>query len=1453
MLEVGANNPVFNGAMLSHSEARAHFATWCVLSSPLVLGLDLTNETAMSWVWDTIANERAIAVNQMYVGDAGRMVLAHGKVHMGGLGQHAATMVFAKTIAKAAGQGKGAHQVAVVVLNNHGMPFSPDINANVSIPTKTLGINCGAGCTVTDVWSGKTVGGSGAAPVTATLTASGILPHDSVFQILTAPDGSAGIDDVGRSAHAHTHVRNKNDDTGSNAVVVDCAEGAVDCTAQLQVALSDPSTDHIVVPRRTSPWPSGPLMLNRSNVKLELAAGAIIQARRSAFVEPNSLLTVTGWVRGGDQNQTTTIRNISIVGAKGSALSMWRADYANTSLYTHSEDRMGLSITGVEDLLLEGFVVAETGGDGIYLRNIFGGHVRNVTTDGAYRNGMSIISASDLLVEDCVFARTGAVRDPVTGAVRAQYGTQPRAGVDIEPDAAHDLLANVTLRRVSAIENAGDAFDILACEGSATDCSSRPGRKVSVALEDCEARDCPYIWGSAFVIALNSALGSVTVTNASAENMPGAGLAVYASTPFGSGTSLVVHNLTMSSVATEWQRRLTGKGAVQSWYPVTIGAQGMMPNHIELNQVSVYEITAVEAGQTFVGCQNHSYDDNYFITASCGAVGRVGALTGDVTVWAAKNHSACSKALLGGAGDNLAVTCSTLLTSDAHMRLKGDDTDPPQIELDMRAPTPRWEKTIKMDDSDAEILNAETEELLQRFEDAQRHDTDSARVGGGGSCPNNCSLNGVCDNSGTAQAICICDGPWAGDDCGKVVTLPSPTKSVYGNGFGDTHPSNVTSWGGSLLYEGTQWHLYATQMRSGGMMSWASQSECVHAVATHPAGPFAFVCQDVAVPLWCHGPQVLRHEPSGEFLLLHVGDGDRGPPGPPEPPPAPTPALAPPQPSPPPQPAPSCLKSNNCPPAYGGACPSSKVPGYTCYPGVCGADSEPRMGSCGEPPSGDLAEPTVNCTRDDIAACALAAAAECDKNLGCGAFSLSEAWNYAQQTKLFSKNATRVPVDYWTSWYKDDALDAAAEPQLGDPDAALRANTVPESVVSGFMHHSKSPDGPWLPATGPSPMHGANNDVCNMPDAAFHPNGTLFVICGNGALMSRVLDRKANPWEAQWAPLVQLPPNDHAWAPQSGWEDPDLWFDRRGNFHILYHVYDMRNQSMERNDSSNLYSGHAFSADGIEWSYSKTEPYSGTVRFTDGTSKTYATRERPHVIFDPKKDPNSTTPVGIITAVSAQPVGPSCDACPSGACSQCKAVPGWDWAYTVFEPWHGFEERVGVGVKSDDGARQAIPTRSGSSRRAIPTPSAAQHRYQSTDFVALIHFNMGTYAANGDPSCNADNWDVQAPCRGSNCPVGKTRDPATFAPEKLNTSQWMESITALGSSIAILTAKHGVRCPGPQLSCVPVCPPLSSGVDLCICCCSAALRSGPQMRRCPTARSTPTKFRASMATSSGSS
>ena len=55
------------GNLATYEEDRTHFGAWCVVSSPLVLGLDVTNATKMDGVWDIISNKEAIAVNQNWV------------------------------------------------------------------------------------------------------------------------------------------------------------------------------------------------------------------------------------------------------------------------------------------------------------------------------------------------------------------------------------------------------------------------------------------------------------------------------------------------------------------------------------------------------------------------------------------------------------------------------------------------------------------------------------------------------------------------------------------------------------------------------------------------------------------------------------------------------------------------------------------------------------------------------------------------------------------------------------------------------------------------------------------------------------------------------------------------------------------------------------------------------------------------------------------------------------------------------------------------------------------------------------------------------------------------------------------------------------------------------------------------------------------------------------------
>merc|ERR1719272_798453 len=56
---------------LAASESRTHFGAWAIVSSPLILGLDVTNEATLTAVWPFITNMEAIAVNQQWAGHPG--------------------------------------------------------------------------------------------------------------------------------------------------------------------------------------------------------------------------------------------------------------------------------------------------------------------------------------------------------------------------------------------------------------------------------------------------------------------------------------------------------------------------------------------------------------------------------------------------------------------------------------------------------------------------------------------------------------------------------------------------------------------------------------------------------------------------------------------------------------------------------------------------------------------------------------------------------------------------------------------------------------------------------------------------------------------------------------------------------------------------------------------------------------------------------------------------------------------------------------------------------------------------------------------------------------------------------------------------------------------------------------------------------------------------------------
>jgi hypothetical protein len=101
---------------------------------------------------------------------------------------------------------------------------------------------------------------------------------------------------------------------------------------------------------------------------------------------------------------------------------------------------------------------------------------------------------------------------------------------------------------------------------------------------------------------------------------------------------------------------------------------------------------------------------------------------------------------------------------------------------------------------------------------------------------------------------------------------------------------------------------------------------------------------------------------------------------------------------------------------------------------------------------------------------------------------------------------------------------------------------------------------------------------------------------------------------AKWAEHGSV---NHSLLPEN-WiaEDPTLWADKRGNFHIINHAYSPHEW---QHCASSALSTHFFSADGgRNWHFlpQAVQPYAHTVDYDDGTSHMFVTIERPSVFFD---------------------------------------------------------------------------------------------------------------------------------------------------------------------------------------------------------------------------------------------
>ena len=96
------------------------------------------------------------------------------------------------------------------------------------------------------------------------------------------------------------------------------------------------------------------------------------------------------------------------------------------------------------------------------------------------------------------------------------------------------------------------------------------------------------------------------------------------------------------------------------------------------------------------------------------------------------------------------------------------------------------------------------------------------------------------------------------------------------------------------------------------------------------------------------------------------------------------------------------------------------------------------------------------------------------------------------------------------------------------------------AATGSTIHIAPGPNGPWTPVTPHPPG-------CNNPAPWQHANGTFFMVC-DGTRLIRA-ESVAGPWTTV---VNNVSPGGGV---PGTYEDPYLYVDARGNWHIIYHVY----------------------------------------------------------------------------------------------------------------------------------------------------------------------------------------------------------------------------------------------------------------------------------------------------------
>eukprot|EP01064_Diplonema_japonicum_P019403 TRINITY_DN28110_c0_g1_i1.p1 TRINITY_DN28110_c0_g1~~TRINITY_DN28110_c0_g1_i1.p1 ORF type:complete len:430 (+),score=32.88 TRINITY_DN28110_c0_g1_i1:54-1343(+) len=155
------------GRLLTSAEDRTHFAAWCIVSAPLILGYDLNDIAMTEHLWPIIGNEDAIKVNQAWAGHPGRLVKSWDPA--GPLGPNGIVLqIWSKPLEE-------NNDLAILIINN-----TTEVEYTVFVNFTDYGIAPSTSVTIYDIYQHRDV----ASGVAANFTTDMIKPHDCRFLIL---------------------------------------------------------------------------------------------------------------------------------------------------------------------------------------------------------------------------------------------------------------------------------------------------------------------------------------------------------------------------------------------------------------------------------------------------------------------------------------------------------------------------------------------------------------------------------------------------------------------------------------------------------------------------------------------------------------------------------------------------------------------------------------------------------------------------------------------------------------------------------------------------------------------------------------------------------------------------------------------------------------------------------------------------------------------------------------------------------------------------------------------------------------------------------------------------------------------------------------------------------------------------------------------------------------------